>query len=398
MLDWKSAQRSLEILKRSPVSDAYHAVVDIRGEEDLLAIPTLSEANFSRTMRHLYESSLPEAGCHVFMSSGTTGEPKLAFQPAHQFIADITGAWSPLSQLDRKLLIDLSGGGKAWSANHFFRELALYFKFSYLHIGNIYSVSELEVTWSRVIRQSKASAISGNPTQLAFVASFFVERGEAIESVRRILWSGEPLKPFHEDVLRQAFPRAEFWSVYGGTEPWVIGAQRPGMGRDEYIVVPHQHVEVHSDRLLVTSLHSDILNPILRYEVADRVELLDARSRLAAGRIKVVGRSDQRVCLGGNNLNPGQIIAAVNAVSGVKDSQIIFKRSDGAIVGVEVRVMASPGWIVSEEAVRKAAMHSDVQNAVLEGKLSINLNDPVLLNERTGKCAPQVYLDIARVA
>jgi phenylacetate-coenzyme A ligase PaaK-like adenylate-forming protein len=393
-LSWHGANKTLALLKSIPgIRRNYEAVSTIQGPQDLRSLPPINEHRYLQAMRYIWEHRLPEHGAHVFMSSGSTGEPKIGIHPAHQYIASIAAVWDPLPR-GRNLFIDFAAGGKACAASHFMRELCHYQGFVSLNLGGIDSRDELDAVWSRIIRGSGATAIGGTPTQLDFIASYFTERRETIDSVKSVIWMSEPLKPHAEGTIRAAFPSAGLWSVYGSIETWVVGYQTPQMARNEYLVLPHQHVEDTGEGLLVTTLHGEVINPILRYALHDRVSAVERDKTGAVRRMNVIGRSDNRVVVDGYNLTPDLIVSAVNKVDGIKDSQLIFTRTNGSVTNIELRLAKlSRDVVVSRRAILRSLMAADPENVVLVDRLVVNESEPLIVNDRTGKCPARIFRD-----
>ncbi|MGJ5045264.1 MULTISPECIES: AMP-binding protein [unclassified Bradyrhizobium] len=334
------------------------------------------------------------SGAYLFMSSGTTGQPKIGLQPRHQHIPEILQSWNPTSRTSGRRFVDFSSGGKAWSANHFFRELCLSKGMIYLHLGNVANDLDLDAIWGRVLLQSEACVISGNPTLLEIIASYVVKLGRDMPTVQAVLWTGEPLKGFHERAITRAFPNAELWSVYGGTEPWVIGFQTPEMPRNQFRALDYQYVELVDGSLVVTSLNEAVINPMLRYKVPDLIEAVD---QTADGRIlefKVLGRADNRIFFDGNNVSPRAIAQAVRRIRNIEDSQVILRQRDGVVKRIEIRIRPQFGAAEpSHDDVLKALIEDDVQNDVLREILSVDSSEPFVINDRSGKCADYVFLD-----
>jgi phenylacetate-coenzyme A ligase PaaK-like adenylate-forming protein len=392
---WDVPNRWLAMLRVVPsLRDVYANVGPIDCAADLDSVPPLGEAGYSAAMRHIYQHQFPTRGALLFMSSGSTGEPKIGFQPAHQHIPEIATVWAPLPvEGKRRLLIDFTGGGRAWSTNHFFRALALHRDYAYLHLGNIASHDELDAIWAKVIVSSGATAVSGTPTQLEFIASYFLQMKKTLPTVRSVLWTAEPLKRHHEEAIRSVFPEAAFWSVYGSTESWVIGYQTPQMERNEYCVLSYQHIEAYENRLLVTSLHEDVINPVLRYGLPDRINVVERDTQNGVRRMKIAGRADGKIFIEGNNLSPERILATVNSLEGVADAQLIFGRRNGAVQSLEIRIVRGNGSAVSPDAITKALLAADSENVILLNRLRITDHEP-LIRTRTGKCPSQVFRDL----
>jgi phenylacetate-coenzyme A ligase PaaK-like adenylate-forming protein len=391
---WYGANRTLGVLKSIPaVARDYSAIATIEGPQDLSRVPVITEKKYLQVMRHIWQRMPPPHSAHIFMSSGSTGEPKIGMHPAHQYIPSIAAVWEPLPT-ERNLFIDFATAGKACAASHFFRELCHYQGFVSLNLGGITSRDELDAVWSRIIREANATAVGGTPTQLEFIASYFADRHETLDSVKSVVWLSEPLKQHHEACIRAVFPNAGLWSVYGSIETWVIGYQTPEMARDEYLILPYQHIEQKGEDLLITCLHPEIINPILRYVLHDRIQVVEQDEFGAVRRMIVVGRSDNRIVVDGYNLTPDLIVSTTNKIPGIRDSQIIFTREKGAVKDIELRLAKQDrDVVVSRTAILKSLMAADPENIVLLERLVVNEHEGLIVNNRTGKCPARVFRD-----
>ena len=391
---WDTPNKTLNYLQGIPdLQDAYDGLGPITCVESLRAVPPLTEAGYLLAMPSLGTPCVAHGGAYVFVSSGTTGIPKLGFQPAHQDVPEILAEWLPALGSAGDVFADFTAGGKGGSSNHFFREVCRRSDMVYLHLGGAANEQDLSTAWGKVLLDSRASVISGTPTQLGIIADYLVRQRHDMPSVRSVLWTGEPLKPFHRKVLACAFPEASLWSVYGGTETWVIGFQTPAMGSGEFQVFEHQFMEVIDETPYVTGLSPSLLNPILRYALSDRVEALDVDSDGRVRRLRVKGRSDNALFMHGNNIYPSRIVAAVREIEGVDDAQLVLHERDGATEEFVVRLRPSAGTApIGIERIIAALVTDDLQNDVLRGALSIDTETPFYVNGRSGKCPDHVII------
>jgi phenylacetate-CoA ligase len=142
--------------------------------------------------------------------------------------------------------------------------------------------------------------IYGLPSRIEWLARA-QERGELDLAPLAVYVGGETLYPEILDQLRRAWPGAAIINTYGATETKPIAIACPECG-ELHICEDLVYLELLDEegdeiapghtaaRVLATSLWNATV-PVLRYELADRIELLgDAGCRVRTRRIRVRGR------------------------------------------------------------------------------------------------------------
>ncbi len=393
-VSWEVPNRNLQRLKAIPkLGSMYASLNRIRSAVDLADAPPMTEADYLIAMAEPKRWDCSK-GAFAFMSSGTTGAPKIGLHPSHQHIPDILAQWRPNLGERGRVFVDFSAGGRACSTNQFFREVALFEGMTYFHCGNV-DVADLDAAWHDILTTLNPAAVSGSPSLLEIIASYLVSRGETLPEVEAILWTGEPLKQYHADALKSAFPGARLWSVYGGTEPWVVGYQTPEMPINEFKILDYQFAEVLNGTLHVTSLNPDVINPILRFRMPDAVDVLDRDESIR--RIRVRERQDRTIYFDGYKVNPYRAANALRKVDGVDDVQLVFWQQGGVLRSVEVRLRLEHGKkSICIEDVIGANLAGDLQHDVLRDLLVMRAAEPFVVDQRSGKSPPYVIKELEK--
>ena len=142
-------------------------------------------------------------------------------------------------------------------------------------------------------RDVGAKAITTYPTNAATLSQAVIDRGLDMSFVARFGMYGECVEPFHEELVRQAFPNAQIWTTYSSMEVGLIAFRCPYSETHHHIMANRLGVEVlRSDdapaaigergRVVIT----DYFNrqaPIIRYELGDYA----VREPCPCGRIKL---------------------------------------------------------------------------------------------------------------
>jgi len=256
---------------------------------------------------------------------------------------------------------------------------------TYFHCGNV-DVSDLDAVWTDVLVGLTPSVVSGSPSLLEIIASHLLSCGKAFPHVEAVLWTGEPLRQYHAEILKHAFPGARLWSVYGGTEPWVIGYQTPEMAVNEFKILDYQLLEVLNGVPHVTSLNPDSINPILRYRLPDSVEVLKRDSEGSVHQIRVRGRLEKTLYFDGYKVIPDRVASALRKMRGVDDVQLVFWQRGGVLRSVEVRLRIAGGKkCIRVEDVVAASLAGDLQHDVLRDLLVMKEGEPFVVDGRSGK-------------
>ncbi|MGW4210336.1 AMP-binding protein [Lentzea sp. NPDC004789] len=187
------------------------------------------------------------------------------------------------------------------------------------------------------------------PSYLSVLIAEQEARGAGM-SVRRFLCGGEPLKPALVSRLREGWPEAEVWNLYGPTEatatatagrvvdgePVTVGV--PVAGAGVVAVDAGGQVLPHGVRgeLAITGpgLATGYLSghegrsPFIRLRLGDH-EIAAYRTGdlgvvSGSGAVVVLGRIDDQVKINGWRIEPAEVEAVAQGVSGVKDAVVVL--------------------------------------------------------------------------
>jgi phenylacetate-CoA ligase len=229
-----------------------------------------------------------DTGSLVLGSGGTTSAPKLSLIPSGMFVTNLERHWSPLGPDD--ILVNYDTPGRLCSSHNFFNRLAHITGAIAVPLG---AVEEDEMAqWLDFVDELGATALNATQTHVARILEYCEATGRTPPALRTILWTGEPFGRRAEELVRTMLPGAQLYGCYGSTETWVIGHNGPSCPLDVFHVLPYQYLEIDAGQLLVTSLHPDVINPIVRYRVGDRAEFVECGCGRPGSAVRVLGRDD----------------------------------------------------------------------------------------------------------
>lgn len=278
------------------------------------------------------------SGALVLGSGGSTSAPKLSLMPSAMFVTDLRRHWDPLSSRD--VLINYDTPGRLCSSHNFWNRLA--------HEAGAVSVPLGAVEhdemgqWLDFIAGLGATALNATQTHIAHILEYCAEAGRTPPAVDKLLWTGEAFGRRAEDLVRRMMPEAGLYGCYGSTETWVIGHNRPGCPLNVFHLLPYQHVEIEDGHLLITSLHPDTVNPIVRYRIGDRGEFVACPCGRPGPALRLLGRDDPQLKFLSITVS-AQEIADAACGPGVDDLQVAFIDHGSPAERAELRLIVTPG-------------------------------------------------------
>lgn len=375
--------------------EKYQAIPEIINDHTFLSLPPIDKKDLQAGFLELCQVAREERpSTYLFSSGGTTAQPLLSLIPSHMFIQDIIEHWRPLTQHD--ILCNLYTPGRMWSAHYFYNVLGEQLAARTIAFGPMQG-EEMQ-TWLDFFEQYQVTAIAGTPTTLKHLLGYCFAQQRSLAFVQKLLWVGEAIDTELAQLMQIVTPQAQTWGLYGSTETWVIGYNFPTCPLNMFHVLPYQHVEIDQGRLLVTNLHPDSANIILRYSVGDAAALVTCPCGCTSPTLQIQGRSDNSFKLWGTILSPQEILAHISRIAEPLGAQLAVLRKPSGETELEIRLVPHPAQDIDTTAVRQGFLDAffDVKYVVMDGShnLSVVLVADLAVNPRTQKTPMVVWEDI----
>lgn len=321
------------------LSDKYARFTAADGPVPLAELPVLSKDDFAAVRADvLARARTRDHGTVIFGTGGTTSEPKLSVVPGDMFIEEICAQWRPLGHDD--VLLNCNTGSELGSMNPFYNRLAEQCGAAVVPLGGV--GGDKLGRWLDFAADCGVTAIGATPSYLATLLEFCAATGRDTSHFRKVVWTGERFSDHATEVAARLLPDAEYHSVYGSSETWVIGHNGPECDRHTFHPMPYQHVEVDQGRVLITNTHPRCVNPILRYQIGDRGEFVSCPCGRQDPALRILGRMDQQVKFRSILFVPQELADTALADPEVMDVQIAIYESGtpGERMHVRVRLVA----------------------------------------------------------
>lgn len=244
-------------------------------------IPLLTENVLSDTIEKLIANNDLES-CSYSMTSGTTGESKLLVNSLWRDKNKLNYAahfkkmmeTHVLSKADVVANLFTAGGFSTLydGCNRLLEGIGCHL----LPIGRLDQFSSA-AQYQMISKMQKVglSVLFGTPSSIIYLLKLTQKSGVNL-NIKKIVFTGEPFSHEKRDFVKAVWPKANIYGLYGHSETGFIGFNTPQCENQHYHYLSDWFFleVVHDDELLVTS-YADTLMPIIRYQVGDRVFLLD---------------------------------------------------------------------------------------------------------------------------
>ncbi len=373
----------------------YQDIPDPINEDTFLKLPSIDKLDLRAGFLEMGQLALNERlGTYLFSSGGTTSHPLLSLIPCHMFIQDIIQHWRPLTRDD--VLCNLYTPGRMWSAHYFYNALGEQLAARTIAFG---PVQDEEIsTWLDFFEQYQVTAIAGTPTTLKHILAHCSAQKRSLAFIRKFLWVGEAIDMELAQLLRTVTPQAQMWGLYGSTETWVIGYNFPTCPFNTFHVLPYQHVEIAQGRLLVTNLHADCANIILRYSVGDAAAIVKCPCGCVSPALQILGRNDNSFKLWGTLISPQEILDHISRIAKPLEAQLAVLRKPSGETELEVRMVSHPIQEIDTSFIRQKLLEAffDIKYTVMDEshQLSVALVPSLSINRRTQKTPMVVWEEV----
>ncbi|MFI9511223.1 AMP-binding protein [Nocardia sp. NPDC052566] len=383
-----AAQDVLHRMMELPsLADRYRALVG-SSVPDWHRVPILTKDDFRSAFADVLVWARDQPhGAIVLGSGGTTAQPKLSLIPSGQLIDDIRQEWDPLTPDD--VLVNYDTPGRLSASHNFYSALAHGAGATTIPLGAV-EEDQLSV-WLDFIEQLGATALNATQSRIAHLLEHCESIGRNPPALRKLLWNGEAYGNHALEITRRMLPDAELHGIYGSTETWVIGHNGPACALDTFHLMPYQYVELVDEMIVVTNLHSQCLNPVVRYNVGDRGEMMACRCGRAEPALRVIGRNDPQLKFLSILVTPQEISQVALADTEVSDAQVALFRHGRPDERIELRIKVTAGADATavERRVREAIL-TVVYRLGFEVQahpeaFTVHVTDRLSVNQRSGK-------------
>lgn len=147
-------------------------------------------------------------------------------------------------------------------------------------------VNEPIENWCQKINEFKPNFVVGYPSGLKIVACLVQEGKVSLEKVHQFVTCGEPLVPGLRKTLEETFGK-NIINFYGASESLALGVESDS--KEGILLFDDlNYIEVIDGKMYVTCLYNHV-QPLIRYEITDRLELLENKSeKIPFTRTKII--------------------------------------------------------------------------------------------------------------
>jgi acyl-CoA synthetase (AMP-forming)/AMP-acid ligase II len=194
-----------------------------------------------------------------------------------------------------------------------------------------------------IIQRENINSITQTPTMYHMLLQADTERKRAGASLRRVITGASPMSPAERNELRELFPNADLYDIYGQTEaspgisvlgpqdffskPDSVGKPMPGV---HIAIVDEQGQELQAGETgEITCQGPNIMQGYLNNEAATRSTLVKGRLHTGdmgfideEGFLYIVGRKKDLIITGGINIYPREIENVLRLHPGVEDCAV----------------------------------------------------------------------------
>ncbi|MQY20210.1 AMP-binding protein [Nocardia macrotermitis] len=321
------------------VADRYLPFLATGRSVTLSELPLLSKSDLELVFPELLQQIRQnDTSAYLYASGGTTSAPKLSLIPADMFVPDILTQWRPLSSND--VIANIYSPGRLWSSHNFFNAVAAESGAICLAFG---SLDDKEVPqWLEFFEQRGVTALDGTASQIAQLLEACARSGHRPpQFINKLLWTGEAFDEHTDRLVRELLPEADRYGVYGSTETWVVGHSGPSCSTNVFHTLPYQRVELVGGEIVITNIHPQAINPLLRYRIGDRGEHVDCGCGATTPGLRVLGRADTQIKFRSVLLTAEELVATAEADPAVRRAQVILLDHGAAEERLIVSVIAA---------------------------------------------------------
>jgi len=314
-----------------PVED-YQRFVD--------AYPVMDKSALSASGRQLLGAGKMQ-GCYVVSTSGTTSDPVIL---ANKFLQGVTEHSYPYQvrvamakhvfSADDIVANLLTAGGLGNSYEGMCRLLES-IGVTILPVGRPDTLAN-DALLLDLLERFHVDVLVGSPSGIVQVAQAALRAGVSLP-VRKVVFVGEAFHASKRTFVREQWPDAHFYSIYGATELGFAAINTPQMSPGQHLLLSDWFFVEVSDQgeLLVTDLRAPVV-PLIRYRIGDYGALFSEPAS-PEFYLTIGDRVGEEFSLGGHKIRLDQVRQQL-AVAGVDSTwcQVTLKPAEQGRDRVEV--------------------------------------------------------------
>lgn len=239
--------------------------------------------------------------------------------------------------------------------------------------------------WRKKIEDFKPNFIVGYPSGLKIIAGLVQEGNLQIDlkKVNQFVTCGEPLIPGLRKNLEETFGK-KIINFYGASESLALGVEADS---EEGMVLfdDLNFIEVLNGRMFLTCLYN-YLQPLIRYEITDRLEILDKSDFCPFTRTKIVQSRQEDIMWFEKNgkkdfIHPLSVEGI--CIEGLLDYQFIRNGNEDFIMKIQIEDAEKERAILMELELFFKKLLEDKHLQFV--KYQIEVVEEIKVDEKTGK-------------
>jgi phenylacetate-coenzyme A ligase PaaK-like adenylate-forming protein len=320
----------------------------------LNSIPILKPDDFRSHLPPYGEGLLtgPLGSSISFSSGGTTGKPKFVYRTMEETRRNARGIAKGLALglfREGDVVANLFFAGNMWasfiSVNMALEQIGAHV----LPIGGHVPLDNI-ISYLRSFKVDGALSI---PSVLVGIAQYVEKNGITDLSIRKIGYGGEHMpeatRQYVASVLKTELIRSASYAI---NDTGVAGYQCPACSGSIHHVSEELHIleivdpETHlplapgvPGNIILTNIDRTLM-PVIRYDVGDRGRIVagDCPCGRTTRRFELLGRSDEVVVIGADNVSIDAIAGCVAQVAGLSQNFTLFGKAVAGLDLLEVQV------------------------------------------------------------
>jgi len=328
--------------------------VQLKSLKDLSKLPVLKQEQFRDKLPPYGDGILtaPLGSSISFGSGGTSGHPKFVYRTMEETRRNAKAMAKGLAvKMFQKgdVVANLFFAGNMWasfiSVNMALEEIGCHI----LPIGGHVGIENI----MSYLKSFKVDAIISIPSILISIAEYVEKNGLKDIKIKKIAYGGEHLAPAAEEYLKRVLGTEIVGSAtYAINDTGVVAFQCECCSGSVHHVMEDLHIveivdpetfeplpDGEAGNIILTNIDRKLM-PVIRYDVGDRGRLLT--HKCACGRqarlLELLGRSDEVLIIGGDNISVDAVSQAVAKVQGLSQKFSMIGKYLGHLDLLEIRV------------------------------------------------------------
>ncbi|MFB7514390.1 hypothetical protein [Streptomyces sp. NPDC056144] len=325
-----------------------------RGPLTLDGLPVLTRSELETATAEALALGL--GGGMLWAHGGTLEVPGLSLLPQEMFASRIRDDWNPLGPAD--VVANLHPAGRMQPDHYFFNRFAAASGATVLPVGGL--PEDPDDDWLAFLARHHVTAVAAPPQAVIRLLGASTA-GRPVPWLRTLLLGGAFHDATEDGLLASRFPYTDVWRLYGTPAAWVVGQRGPQCLADVYHPLSHQHVEVVDGRLLVTTMTTSRLPPLIRYDTLEHGEFTHCACGRPGPAVRVLGARPPYFRLHGRTVSARELVDLATSHDEVTDAQVAVSPDQR----IQLRVRLAPGVLDDHHS------HAWIRFRVLESHLAL---------------------------